>query len=143
MKILKFKFLQFVVFSMAGGLVASLFASVGCCVCFLFILIPFLPLGFISSVIFGCVAGWITVKNAFYLPEYSYVWSTVGFTVISFWLIHLWLYPHNLRYCIGYTGLSAIGFAICSLPVVLYFKKKTIPEIFIPPLPKRRKKNEL
>ena len=143
MKILKFKFLQFVVFSMAGGLVASLFAAVGCCAVFLFILIPILPIVFISSWIFGSVAGWITVKNAFYLPEYSYVWSTVGFTVISFLLLHLWLYPHNLRYCIGYTGLSAIGFAVCSLPVVIYFKKKTIPEIFIPPLPKCRKKNEL
>ena len=143
MKILELKFLQFLVFSMAGGLVSSLFAAIGCCMVFLFILIPILPIAFILSWIFGSVAGWITVKNAMHLQKYSYVWSTVGFIIISFLLLHLYLYPNDLRYCIGYTAMSTIGFIICSLPVVIYFKKNIIPEIFLPPLPKSRKNNKL
>ncbi len=136
MKIYNSKFLQYAGFSMAAGLISSIFAAIGCCIIFLFILIPLLPVAFIGSWIVGSFMGWLSSHNESTLPIYTYIWSIVGFTGISFMILYLWLYPNDLPYCIGYTKLSTIGFAVCSLPAVWYLKKKIIPEMFIPPIPK-------
>ena len=139
MKIYSKKFLEYVVFSMAGGLISSFLAIICCCMIFLFILIPILPIVFICSWMAGSVIGWISALNELSLPKHSYMWSLLAFAIISSMLLYHWLYPNSLRYCVGYTVLSSFGFAVCSFPVAYYIKKRIIPEIFLPPLPKSKK----
>lgn len=138
MKIFNNKFVQYMVFSMAGGLVSSLLAIVGCCMIFLFFLIPIMPIVFIVSWIIGGFLAWTISKNEGKLPLNTYILSVLGFSILSFLILHLWLYPDSLRYCIGYVFLSSIGFAICSIPAIIYTKKRIIPELFIPPIPQNR-----
>ncbi len=136
MKIFNTKFLQYAGFSMAAGLISSIIAAVGCCMIYLFFLIPILPIAFIISWIIGCILGWLSSKNEYVLPIYTYLWSIMGFSIVSFLLLYLWLYSFDLRYSMGYAVLSSVGFAICSFPAIYYLRKKIIPEMFIPPIPK-------
>ncbi len=129
-------FLQYISFTMAAGLVPSIIAAVGCGVIFLLILIPMLPPVFIASWTIGSVLGWLSSKREDRLPIYTYIWSIIVFSIISFLVLFLWLYAHNLRYSLGYAFLSTIGFTICSIPAIYYINKNIIPEMFIPPIPK-------
>lgn len=138
MKILNNKFLQYMTFSMAGGLVSSLLAIIGCCMLFLFFLIPMMPIVFIGSWLIGGFLGWTVSKNEKKLPFNTYILSVFVFSILSFLILHFWLYSNSLRYCIGYVFLSSIGFAISSIPAIIYIKKIIVPELFIPPVPRNR-----
>lgn len=138
MRVLTTKFIQYIGFSMAAGLVSSIIAAVGCGVIFLFVLIPLLPPVFIASWTIGSVLGWLSSKREDRLPIYTYIWSIIAFSIISFLLLFLWLYANNLRNGLGYAYFSTIGFAVCSFPAMYYIMERIIPEIFIPPIPKNR-----
>lgn len=138
MKLFNKKFLHYLAFCMAGGLISSLVASVGCCIFFLFFIIPLLPVAFITSWIFGCFWGWISTKNPRKLIISTFIWSVLGFSIISFIILYFWLYYNNVRYSIGFSFLSSIGFAICTFPVIYYMHRKIIYDIFLPPLPNKK-----
>ncbi len=138
MKLNSIKFLKFLAFSLAGGLFSSLPAAVLCCMVFLFFLIPLMPIVFILCWFMGAICGWLIAGTERTLPIWTYL-CNIGFSVIiSFMVIHIWLYPNDIVWCIIWTSLFSCVFAACSSPAIIIIKKEIIPEIFIPPIPKNR-----
>ena len=133
------KFLQYIGFSMAGGLVAAIPACLICCLTFMFFLIPLMPIIFIACWMIGSIVGWCVSKSEAKLPLLTYISCIVTSAIISYCVLHRWFYPEKIVACLIWTYVFSGVFAGCSYPVVLYVRKKIIPEIFLPLLPKSKK----
>ncbi len=136
MKLNNIKFLQFLAFSLAGGLVASVPAAILCCLVFLFILVPMMPIIFIPCWFSGAILGWATTPTEKELPIRTYSWSVAFSVIVIFLIVYKWFYPDDIVWCIIWTYIFSCVFAACSFPIIIYIKKKIIPDIFMPPIPR-------
>ena len=142
MKVTSVKFIQYIVFSMAAGLISSIPAGIVCCMVCLFFLIALMPVSFIICWITGGCLGWMTSKNEASLPEHTYIWCVMSSIGLGLLITHTWLFHNDFSYSLFWSVLFSFVFSVCSLPAIIYLKKRIVPDIFLPPIPQRNTKKD-